>query len=732
MRNVAMIECIANNIGNIIINSDEITSLNEVCISINNLNLYQKLYNNIINEIYISISESVIHEYHEKKKNGEIFGESTYNRTKYFEENFAEKLEFTYYFLEKYNVLRELLTIRVSDLIKFYKEIILNYNKDKDIIKDILKNNLGEISNIMLNAGDLHNGKAVSIIKLKNGKIVYKPRKIEGEIIVEKFIKYISEYLPKKIIFKFPKYVTRENYTWQEFICQKECVNMDQVHNYYYKTGIYLGIFYLFSTVDIHYENMISHGEDPIFIDLETLVRAETSIDNLNQDRKVDSKSVLISSLIPVKSVGNFFDVNMSALFTGIQKSENIYNTILVPDEKEDWVYMKKQAIVKGQQNILIYNGKEVEPYLVEKDLIQGFKDSMDIVISNKKCFKKLLYKDNNNIKIRQVLRPTHIYWKFIDASHSPVYLSSSEKYNSIFDILYSKFTFGKHGFMRVEKEVEDLKKGNIPLFYTFMGDKNLYADGNLICSDYYIETPLDTIVRKINHLDNELISYQIRLIRMSFLSLYGFDKPVNKIHSEKEREILSKSDIKNILDEYSNYLSKNLIQIDENKYSILSPVIDSEGYIIDGLKSGIYEIGGVIWYLAVYSKLYNSDYSKYAKGMLNTLISQYTKEKMLKKEEMNFSVYGGEGGLLYLVYNFYKIFGEELYLDMTIEIIKDFVKYYNNTNAKCGIDDDFYRGLPGILYVICNIFDNFKLEHNKLICDLNDLVVIGDKLIEL
>ncbi|HAT4142619.1 TPA: DUF4135 domain-containing protein, partial [Clostridium perfringens] len=77
------------------------------------------------------------------------------------------------------------------------------------------------------------------------------------------------------------------------------------------------GIFYILSTVDIHYENMISHGEYPVFIDLETMVRAENSIETFNQSEKFDSKSVLISSLLPAISSGKIFDVNMSALFTG-------------------------------------------------------------------------------------------------------------------------------------------------------------------------------------------------------------------------------------------------------------------------------------------------------------------------------------------------------------------------------------------------------------------------------
>lgn len=732
MEKISMIEIIAKKLENIIIPLDKINSMKELCISIDNLELYEKLYKNLSDNIYILISECVIYEYNDKKHCGEIIGESSDQRTKYFEENFANKLDFSHYFLEKYCILSDLLKKKVVELINFYMEIILSYSNDKEDLEDNFKSEIGKMCNILVQAGDLHNGKAVSIVHFEKQKIVYKPRKIEGEIIVEEFINYISVYLPRKLKFKFPKYLSRGKYTWQEFINQKECINMDEVHNYYYRVGVYLGIFYLFSTLDLHYENMISYGEHPMFIDLETLVRAENSLDNLNQDSKADSQSVLISSLLPVKSTGNFFDVNMSALFTGIQKSKNIYSTILMKDEEDDWIYVKEPAVVKGQHNILLYKGNEIEPHIVENDLINGFVDTMNIIILKKEEFKKMLYKNESNIKIRQVLRPTHIYWKFINASQSPAYLCSDERYNSIFNILYSKFTFGKHGFMRVEKEVEDLKNGNIPLFYTFMNDKNLYSDERLICADYYVETPLDTVIKKICKLDIELIEYQVRMIKMSLLTLYGFDRPKKRISYCEEKTFLSSNDVRDILEEYSNELVKNIIRIDENKYSLLLPVIDSDGYIIDGLQQGIYQVGGIIWYLAAYSKIYNSDYSKYAKGMLNTLISQYTKEKMINNGQLNFSVYSGSGGLLYLVYNFHKIFDDELYLDMSLEIIKDFINYYVNNEAIIGIDDDFYKGLPGALYVVCNIYEDYKLQYNKTICDVVEIDIIGKKLLEL
>ena len=156
---------------------------------------------------------------------------------------------------------------------------------------------------------------------------------------------------------------------------QKECYSLEEVHRYYYRSGIYLGIFYILSTVDIHYENMISHGEYPVFIDLETMVRAENSIETFNQSEKFDSKSVLISSLLPAISSGKIFDVNMSALFTGNQVSNKLFNTVIIPDSELDWVYSKRNVVINSTENKMLYNGKEVEPFLVEKDVINGFRD---------------------------------------------------------------------------------------------------------------------------------------------------------------------------------------------------------------------------------------------------------------------------------------------------------------------------------------------------------------------
>ena len=739
MKKIQMIEYITNNITDIIMPKKKLEQLNEICNKYDSENLFYKIYENIKVEIYNLISECVISEYHHKRICNEIIGNDRESRILYFTKKFSESKNFAVEFIEKYNILNELLRIRVNDLLDFNIEVIKNYNNDISLLNDKLSLELGKIINIPLKSGDLHNGKAVTSVECENGKIMYKPRNMSTDIFVEKIMNYISKVLPNCPEILFPKNLSFDNYSWQEFIERKDCENIEQVHEYYHRTGIYLAVFYLLSTIDMHFENMISYGEHPVFIDLETIIRGEISSITSMQDDKTDYKSVLVSNMLPALTNSGLFDINMSALFTGKTKSKKMFNTHVAPDENLDWVYIKENVSIQGTHNDLFYNGEEIEPWKVEKDLINGFRKTLEVLINNKNEFIDYL-KDitiNENIKIRQILRPTHVYWRFINASHHPDYLSSDEKYNSIFDILFSNFTIGNHGFLRVEKEVNDLKKGYIPSFYALLNDKALYSDENIICNNYFYETPLETVLKKIESLNINMIDYQERFIKMSFLTLYGIDKPKNSIDTYstnmKDNKLifqhLTEDDVEKMLKEYVDYLVKNLIPLENNCFSLIMPHIDTNGFIIQGMENELYQVGGLIWFLAIYSKTYENKYTKYPKGMLNTLITKYTKEKLSNKVEHNFSVYAGNGSLVYLTYNFYKLFKEKSYIDITQEIVTDIISYYRKSSLSKLYDTDFYRGLPGVLYVLCKIFlDTKEFSEVEDIIKIDDLIFIGDK----
>ncbi|MFQ7014108.1 MAG: DUF4135 domain-containing protein [Faecalibacterium sp.] len=69
-------------------------------------------------------------------------------------------------------------------------------------------------------------------------------------------------------------------------------------------------------------------------------------------------------------------------------------------------------------------------------------------------------------MKVRQLLRPTYTYSKFIDESHKPCCERTKENREALFDILRENFkSDAKYGTTRLEYEISEMKRGNIPIF---------------------------------------------------------------------------------------------------------------------------------------------------------------------------------------------------------------------------------------------------------------------------
>lgn len=64
-----------------------------------------------------------------------------------------------------------------------------------------------------------------------------------------------------------------DEYAYEEFVAYKPCNNLEEVEAYYQRFGQLMAVIQLLNGTDIHMENLISHGEYPVIIDLETLIQ---------------------------------------------------------------------------------------------------------------------------------------------------------------------------------------------------------------------------------------------------------------------------------------------------------------------------------------------------------------------------------------------------------------------------------------------------------------------------
>lgn len=682
--------------------------------------LYNKIYSNAIEVAKQITLECIIKNYHSLRISGTLEGKNRDERVINFEKVFDLQK-----FYIKFPTLRPLLEKRLLDYVNYMNEIIYNYERDSLTLCDKLGVDLGKIINISYSAGDLHNGKSVSIVHFENGTLVYKPHSLKTDLFLNNIVSFANCYLEKKI--STPKVLSKDNYGWQEFIAYKECENFDQIKSFYYRIGAYLGIFYLLSSTDMHHENLIACGENPFFFDTETISSGSNTDSNLNY--RMLSDSVIQTAVLPEFNK-DVYEVNFSAIFTGIISPEKVETVILDLDEKNDFIYKKHfKTMGDTKFNVPKLNGREIEAKFVVEDIIKGFKEFLQIVTDKKNDFLSVVLDQSfDNMHLRQIIRPTKVYFNFLQSSLNPDIACSFEKRDQLFNLLISNFTPNqKNGYLRVQREVKDLKEGNISEFYTEYNNNNLFSNGDIICSNYYSETPKETAVNKINKLDKKTIEFQARIIYMSLQSIYGFKDLRNKCEGS-EIELLNSSSLEGLITKYAEHVFDYVVPCGNDLYSFITIYPDGDFLKIKYAEPGLYHMGGLVWFLGMYSYYYDNSKVNIARGLLDLFTLQYFHKKNEKIESNNFSVFDGDGGLLYLTYNYSKAFNEKKYYYNYLEIKSDIINHYLKKDTFNNLDLDYIAGLSGIMYLISKIEIDISESEQTSKHEINDFKKLSEK----
>jgi len=426
--------------------------------------------------------------------------------------------------------------------------------------------------------------------------------------------------------------------------------------------------------------------------------------------------SVLNTIFIPYVPVTGMFDINMSALFAREEVSNKLEGEILIEDEDLDWIFSKQKIGVFEGNNTVKLNGNLIDNQKVKKTFINAFRCSAEIIISNKLEFLNLLKKlfVEREYKIRQVLRPTQVYHRYIEISQRPELLSNHEKFNHIFDSFINNFEPSNHGYLRVEYEVEQMKTGNIPLFYTTANSRHLYADSQIICENYYEDTIEKNILSRLKQLDEEIVDYQIELIEMSIASTVGEKNYICKCDVPENKVIDDLSKVDSFIKKEIEYFKKMRIDLEQNMSTFFLLQSIDKRWKINTLGFDLYQGGSIILLLAYGAKYYKDPNAEaYACRLLNQFNQYYENLNKTIDESLNFSIFTGLGGLIYINYNMYQLYSIEKYLIIVQKIIDDVVLFYLKKNL-IQDDLDYMSGLSGLLIIICRIIKNgdYVLNH--------------------
>lgn len=592
--------------------------------------------------------------------------------------------------LLKYPLLKNMIELKINFRLKLIEDILDRINSDKDEIYKEFNIDINKLNNISLGEGDIHNnGKTVAILSFSdNRKIIYKPRTLDIDISFNKIINYINSKNNKIELYKI-KSLDKNTYGWQEFIEYKECKTEKEIEYYFYSIGELLAIVHVLGSSDIHYENIISCGKNPVIIDLETLMTNRSNVDIEKEYIRYLVDSVLSTMMIPNKMITSSIDMDISGVGAVVeQKSENLNSFMLVNKFKNNISLESKITKLELKQNVAKLNGEVALPSRYLYKIEEGFKDISLLILNNKNEFLDVVL--DNEYNIRQVIRATYIYGMYMSASEHPKYLKSDEAYNSVFDVL----KFSKNEVFTeeiIDTEIKILKTRNIPYFYTKLYKRDLYyidENGNEEKIENYYSESLDTVLReKVNKLSIDNIEQQLRIIRLSFVDeLNDFYNSHNKVkYSNNMCEVIE--DVINIIEKYS---------FGENEKYIVDLTLCNKLYIML-MNYSIYEGGSILLLLNYYAHFKkNNDLKVKADKLLNTIVSNYP-----YSDEEVLSAYSGIGSMIYIYYNLYKLWGEEKYKNKYEEALN----IVSNGLDKYKYELDYLNGSSSLIILLSNIY---------------------------
>ncbi|MEV4318884.1 type 2 lanthipeptide synthetase LanM family protein [Actinocrispum sp. NPDC049592] len=385
-------------------------------------------------------------------------------------------------------------------------ELLERFTADRELIVARLLGGMdpGDLVEIHTGTGDTHQrGRSVAILRFADGRrVVYKPRSLD----LHRHFGGLVSWLNTKVLglgLRSVDSVTRTGYGWLEFVEHRPCSQVAEVDRFYRRQGALLALLYAIDAADIHYENLIACGDQPVLVDVETLFHPmleQPTATGPDPAARVLASSVHRMALLPQMLLGEYGAVDISAL--GGDRGE-------YPDDGVAWDgvgtdvmrLVRRRAEFRGAVNRPRLGALDVEPAEYRAAMLGGFREGYDAIVRHRSELIGLLTACTND-EIRIVVRPSQTYATLLDESTHPDVLRDAVQRERVFDALTLDSACDLARQRLIPSELADLWAGDLPMFTSKPGSRDLLAaDGE--CLPDLLEGPgLATVVLKIAAMD--------------------------------------------------------------------------------------------------------------------------------------------------------------------------------------------------------------------------------------
>ena len=641
-------------------------------------------------------------------------------------------------FLLEYPVLSKLIAINISNYCSRVIEMLKRFENDRELIIEKLMLDLANgiddllvIETIETNLSDSHNGgRRVYQLNLNcKESIIYKPRSLEPEILFNKLLNLLNIQFDANLKLKTVLCIDRTNYGWMQYVDYRSCLLKEDYENYYIKIGMLLSLVFMLCGEDLHYENIIASGRDPVLIDLETLFHPNP---NICSENSLWTESIISTGLLPnwVTIEGSKIAYDTSGL--GAISNQETPN--------KNWVkykLVKEQLILKGENHRLSLAKNAPFPLSIQGEspanyvyaIKKGFR-LMYITLMDEVDASALIGAFSSS-RFRFIPRSTSTYSKLFLSSLHPKYLTDGLVHSIKLDLL-SKYLLDRLHEESVKqlryKEIVALEIGDIPYFV-------LFADKQ--CPGFCMTSGSLRVKNRIQGLRASNLNLQLALIEASFrtqstqrvkmslvskkesrslkaYSLTEIETHVQEIAKQivnfsfhrNDRQDLwigyNSSGISNRYqlrplgaDIYSGRMGLAIFFAAIGRYRICRNLVEPIANTKPPLSCGLFDgIGSLIYGFALISHIANDSFylraAEHYAGMIDIVFI---------KSQSKYDVASGLAGLLLALIGLYKVNRDTSLLEVCKSIantlIDKQVKTRNGYRSWRAPDGEFYNGIP-------------------------------------
>jgi type 2 lantibiotic biosynthesis protein LanM len=448
-----------------------------------------------------------------------------------FAENLAREGGWVRLF-DKYPVLARLTGTRIAFWSANIEEFLTRVEADRSSLESRFApvTGLGDLVAAAPGLSDPHDGgKNAIFAEFSSGfQVIYKPRNIDAEPAFGRLVDWLKARGLEPAL-KSHETLAFADHGWSVAVEHRACETEEEVKRYYERIGVLTALLYALGTTDCHQENIIANGEFPVLIDAETVltpgVTAMPSGDTTSaagMAQRVVFHSVLRSLLVPP---GAHLPGRQFSHLAGVMRGDTAakVQASLWANANSDYMRLQTRDMeLPATHNQVSLQGQTSGAERYVDEIVKGFEQGYRFLLAHRDELLEGPLAEWTSLPLRAVLRATRAYATLMSSALSPTAATDGVEVSLIWESLGRPFLQMEDPppvFRVLETETDSLAQGDIPLFQTTGGSKDLeFRAGR--ADHFFAQSGVEVMRECLGALSEEDLCLQRALIRGGFAAV--------------------------------------------------------------------------------------------------------------------------------------------------------------------------------------------------------------------